>query len=121
MQTYSTERLLSTIIKGIQDKKGKKIVVANLDGIDGVICRYFVVCEGSSPTQVQAIAESIGDYARESDGEKPLSVVGLNNAQWVAMDYGDIMVHVFLPDTRSFYSLETLWQDAAITKVPDVD
>lgn len=121
MQTNNTERLLSTIIKGIQDKKGQKIVVADLDGIDGAICRYFVICQGGSPIQVQAIAESVGDFARESAGEKPLSVVGLDNAQWVAMDYADVMVHIFLPETRSFYNLEELWEDAGMKEIDDED
>lgn len=114
-------KLVKTIIEGIQEKKGSEIVVANLDGIDGTICKYFVICQGNSPMQVEAIAESVGDYTREKEGEKPVNVVGLNNAQWVAMDYIDVLVHIFLPETREYYDLENLWQDAKLTKVPNVD
>jgi ribosome-associated protein len=114
-------QLVETIKKGIQEKKGSRIVVADLQGIDGAICSYFVICQGSSPAQVEAITESIGDFANKELGEKPTKVAGLENAQWVAMDYGDVLVHVFLPDVRDYYDLEHLWDDAELTHVPDLD
>ena len=107
--------------KGIQEKKSKHIVVADLQGIDGAIARYFVICQGSSPAQVEAITESIGEMARKELDEKPARIAGLENAQWVAMDYGDVLVHVFLPDVRSYYDLEHLWEDANLTQIPDLD
>ena len=113
--------MVDTITKGIQEKKGQRIVVADLQGIDGAICNYFVICQGNSPSQVEAITESIGDMARKELGEKPATVAGLENAQWVAMDYGDVLVHVFLPDVREFYDLEHLWEDADVTQLPDID
>lgn len=112
-------QLLGSITKGIQEKKGGNIVVVDLSKIEGAICNYFVICQGSSPSQVEAITESVGDVVRESTGEKPAKVVGLENAQWVAMDYSDVMVHVFLPDVRDFYDLEHLWEDAKMTKIED--
>ncbi len=117
----ATRQLVDTITKGIQEKKGQRIVVADLQGIDGAICNYFVICQGNSPSQVEAITESIGDMARKELGEKPATVAGLENAQWVAMDYGDVLVHVFLPDVREFYDLEHLWEDADVTQLPDID
>ena len=114
-------QLVNTITKGIQEKKGANIVVANLKGIEGAICNYFIICQGNSPAQVEAITESIGDMARTQLSEKPLKVAGLENAQWVAMDYGDVMVHVFLPDIRAYYDLEHLWEDAALTHIPDLE
>jgi ribosome-associated protein len=116
-----TTSLVETITKGIQEKKGQRIVVADLSSIEGAICRYFVICQGNSPSQVEAITESIGDFARKEMGEKPSTVTGLENAQWVAMDYGDVLVHVFLPDVREYYDLEHLWDDAELTQIPDVD
>lgn len=113
------EELVETIIQGIQEKKGSGIVVADLSGIDGAICNYFVVCQGNSPTQVEAVVESVSDFARQKLDEKPAHVVGLENAQWVAMDYGDVMVHVFLPDVREYYDLEHLWDDAMLKAIPD--
>jgi len=114
-------KLVETIIQGIQEKKGSDIVVCDLKGIDGAICSYFVICQGNSPSQVEAITESIGEFARKGLDEKPSRVAGLENAQWVAMDYGDVLVHVFVPDARQYYDLEHLWDDATLTRVPDVD
>ena len=87
-------KLVESITKGIQEKKGENIVVADLGNIEGAICRYFVICTGNSPAQVEAITESITDVVRIDRGEKPVKVVGLENCQWVAMDYTDAMVHV---------------------------
>ena len=113
--------LVETIIKGIQEKKGQHIVVADLQNIEGTITNYFVICQGNSPSQVEAITESISDMAREQLGEKPSQVAGLENAQWVAMDYADVMVHIFLPDVRAYYDLEHLWDDARLTEIEDLD
>ncbi len=116
-----TKKLVDTIIEGIQEKKGNTIVVADLTKIEGTICRYFIICQGNSPAQVEAIAESVGDVARERLKEKPAHVVGLENAQWVAMDFSDVLVHIFLPDVREYYDLEHLWEDAKLTRIPDLD
>ena len=115
------DKLVKTIIAAIQEKKGSQIVVADLKGIEGTICQYFVICQGGSPTQVEAIAEEVGTECREQQKEKPTHVVGLENAQWVAMDYTDVLVHIFLPDVREYYDLEHLWEDAKITRIPDLD
>ncbi len=117
MKATSTEQLLKVIKDGILDKKGDNIVIIDLRHIDGAIVNYFVICQGSSPTQVEAIAQSVGDKCREEAGEKPVGVNGLNNDQWVAIDYVDVIVHIFLPETRAFYDLEHLWEDARIEKV----
>lgn len=116
-----TKGLVEVIVEGIQEKKGSQIVVANLSAIEGTICKNFIICQGNSPAQVEAITESVGDMARVKLGEKPAHVVGLENAQWVAMDYTDVMVHVFLPDVRAYYDLEHLWEDAPLEYIPDLD
>ena len=113
--------LVKTITEAIQEKKGSGIVVADLTKIGGTISNYFIICEGNSPTQVEAICESVGDMCRERLKEKPMHVVGLENAQWVAMDYGDALVHIFLPDVRAYYDLEHLWEDAELTRIEDLD
>ena len=115
------KELVQTITEAIQEKKGSNIVIADLRKIEGTICQYFIICTGNSPTQVEAIAESIGDMAREKLKEKPTHVVGLENAQWVAMDYTDVLVHVFLPDVRAYYDLEHLWEDAPLKRIADLD
>ena len=116
-----TKNLVELITKGIQDKKGHGIVIADLSEIDGTICRYFVICQGNSTQQVEAIAGSVGDYVREAIGEKPINCVGLGNAQWVAIDYANVIVHIFTPETREFYDIEHLWEDAKLTTLPDID
>ncbi|MST84917.1 ribosome silencing factor [Hallella mizrahii] len=113
--------LVKSITKGIQEKKGQRIVIADLSHIDGAIANYFVICQGNSPTQVEAIAESVGDICRKETGEKPVGVNGLGNNQWVAIDYVDVLVHIFMPEAREFYDLENLWEDAKLTELPDVD
>lgn len=114
-------KLVEAIVKGIQEKKGQNITIADLSGIDGSIANYFVICEGNSTSQVEAIADSVSETARIDAGEKPVRVIGLPQAYWVAMDYVDVLVHVFIPEAREYYNLENLWQDADITKVPNID
>ena len=98
--------LVDSIVKGIQEKKGQDITVIDLKGIDGAIAQYFVVCQGNTPTQVEAITDSIAETTRIEQQEKPVRVVGLELAQWVAMDYTDVMVHIFVPDMRNYYNLK---------------
>lgn len=115
------KKLIRQITEGIQDKKGKKIIIADLTKIEDTICNYFVICQGNSPSQVTAIVESVKSFAREGVGSKPSAIDGLRNAEWVAMDYSDVLVHVFLPGSREFYNLEHLWADAKLTPIPDLD
>ena len=115
------KKLVETITKGIQEKKGSNITIADLSDIEGSVCRYFVICQGNSPSQVEAITDSVEETARVEAGEKPVHVVGLTNAYWVAMDYTDVMVHIFIPEAREYYNLENLWEDAKLTRLPDVD
>ena len=117
----TTSKLVETITKGIQEKKGEYITIVNLTNIDGAIAKYFVICQGNSTTQVEAIASSVSDTVRTEVKEKPINVVGLGNNEWVAIDYADVLVHIFMPEAREYYNLETLWEDADITKIPNLD
>lgn len=119
--TLSSETLIKHITEAIQEKKGKNIVIADLRKLGNTICDYFVICQGNSPAQVGAITDSIEDELRIKCSCKPYAVDGLRNAQWVAMDYGEILVHIFLPDVREFYDIEHLWADAKLTTIPDLD
>ena len=114
-------QLLDAIVKGLQDKKGHNIVIADLTKIDDTICKQFVICTGGSPTQVQALAISVGDVVREDASARPVAVDGMRHAQWVAMDYAEIIVHIFLPEIREFYDIEHLWADADLVQIPDLD
>lgn len=90
-----TTTLIEKIIEGIQEKKGKQIVVADLNEIEDTICKYFIICQGNSPSQVLAIVDSIKEHVRKETGTKAYAIDGQRNAQWVAMDYSDIIVHIF--------------------------
>lgn len=116
-----TKDLIEKITEGIQDKKGKNIVIADLTKIGDTICKYFVICQGNSPSQIGTIVDSIKEHVRKEASIKPIGIDGLRNAEWVAMDYADVLVHVFLPDIREFYNLEHLWADAKLTTIPDID
>lgn len=117
----TTKVLVNSIIEGIQEKKGHNIVVADLTHIITAPCEYFVICEGNSPQQVDAICDSVEEFARKQAKEKPAGIAGAENSLWVAMDYGTVMVHVFVPEAREHYDLENLWEDAELTEVPDLD
>ena len=113
--------LVEAIVAGLQDKKGRDIVVADLTDIPDAVCRYFVICSGGSPQQIQALAHSVGETCRTKVAAKPLAVDGLRGSVWVAMDYADVIVHIFLPKLRTFYDIEHLWADADLCNIPNLD
>jgi ribosome-associated protein len=115
-----TKILVDTIIKGLQEKKGHNIVSVNLSEISGAICQYMVICEGNNQHQVSALSDSVWDVVNKDIQEKPLLVEGMRNAQWIGMDYGTVIVHVFMPELRTFYKIESLWEDSVITKIDDI-
>ncbi len=109
------QKLIDNIVGAIQDKKGKNIVSLDMTELEGTICDAFVVCNADSTTQVDAIADGIVEALEEKLGEKPRRVEGKTNAAWIAIDYVDVMVHIFLTELRSYYRLEQLWADAKTT------
>jgi ribosome-associated protein len=113
------EVLLESIIKGIFEKKGQNVLKIDLRKLENRITDYFVICHASSTTQVSALCDSVDDTVRMTAGEKPLHMEGLDNCFWVLLDYGNVIVHIFLEEYRNFYSLESLWADAAIVAMED--
>ncbi|MGD0711220.1 MAG: ribosome silencing factor [Bacteroidales bacterium] len=113
----SSELLTEIIIKGIQDKKGKNIVSLKLKDIPHAVTDYFIVCHGTSNIQVQAIAESVEDEVRNAVGLKPWHKEGVQNAEWILLDYVDVVVHIFQENTRNFFQIENLWADAETINV----
>jgi len=114
-----TEILLNSIVKGIFEKKGQNVLVIDLRKLENRITDYFVICHAGSTTQVSSLCDSVEDTVRIDTGEKPQHVEGLDNCFWVLVDYGNVIVHVFLEEYRSFYSLESLWADAKVEKMED--
>ncbi len=111
--------VVEKIIEGIQNRKGHHIVVMDMRQLEVAPCHFFVLAEGTSNTQVAAIADEVEDFVRKETREKPIAVVGQENAEWIAMDYADTMVHIFQREAREFYDIEHLWADAIITEIPD--
>ncbi len=121
MTEKNIDDLLPMIIEGIQDRKGRNITVVDFSDIEGAAASRFVICEGTSTQHVAAVADSIREYLLEHARVKPYNYDGYTNSQWIVIDYDDTMVHVFLPETRRLYDLESLWSDAKITEIPDLD
>jgi ribosome-associated protein len=113
--TVSTDVLLTSIIKGIEEVKGNDIEILDLRAIDTAVCDYFVICNGTSNTQVNAIVNSVQKTVSKELKDKPWHVEGTDNAEWVLMDYVSIVVHVFQKEIREYYNIEGLWGDAKIT------
>lgn len=117
--TQDTNYLIDLIINSIQDKKGRHITTADLSKIITAPTQCFVICEGNSPQQVGAIVNRIVEHVHKECGEKPTSVTGEKQSEWVVIDYGYVVAHVFLPDTRTFYDLENLYEDSILNTIPD--
>jgi ribosome-associated protein len=114
-----TELLLESVVKGIFEKKGQNVLKIDLRKLEYRIADYFIICHATSGTQVSAICDSVEEKARNDAGEKPLHIEGLDNCFWVLLDYGNLIVHIFLEEYRSFYNLESLWADAIIEVMED--
>ena len=113
------DELLVNIIKGIEEVKGSDIDILDLRDIENTVCDYFIICNGNSNTQVNAIVNSVQKIVSKELKDKPWHVEGSDNAEWVLMDYVDIVVHVFQKHVREFYNIEGLWGDAKITSIPN--
>jgi ribosome-associated protein len=113
----SSDQLITEVIRGIEQVKGQNIKILDLRDIENTVCDYFVICEGNSNTQVSAISGSVQKTVSRALKDKPWHVEGENNAEWVLLDYINVVVHVFQKHIRSYYDIENLWGDAKITAV----
>ncbi|MBS4014568.1 MAG: ribosome silencing factor [Bacteroidetes bacterium] len=111
------ENILHFAIEGILNKKGLDVVCIDLKKINSSVCDYFVICHGTSNTHVNALADSVEDEVRNNTGQKPTYREGFANAEWILLDFIDVVVHIFQEDIRNFYKLESLWADAPIKKI----
>ncbi|HAT66842.1 MAG TPA: ribosome silencing factor [Flavobacteriaceae bacterium] len=107
-----TDLLVAEIIRGIEEVKGQDIQILDLREIENTVCDYFIICNGTSNTQVNAIVNSIQKLVSKALKEKPWHVEGSDNAEWILMDYVHVVVHVFQKHIREFYDIEGLWGDA---------
>jgi ribosome-associated protein len=114
------EQIVNKIVEGIQERKGKKVVIVNLTKLQTAPCNYFIICEGDSPVHVNSVALSVKDWVSKEEKQKPYATHGFENCEWIAMDYGQIIVHVFQRKARAFYDIEHLWEDAELTYIEDI-
>lgn len=104
-------KLLKVIINAIQDKKGEHVISLDLRKIPEAVADFFIVCEASSTVQVRAIADWVEVQVKKECGEPPYKHEGHTAAQWILVDYVNVVVHVFHSETRKFYKLEEMWGD----------
>ena len=116
LKLQDTQQLIDVIIDSISDIKGQNIVKIDLRKIDDAPTDFFIICEGSSNTQVNAIAERIQERTKREVNNAPEHVEGNKSNTWVLLDYFDTVVHVFYSETRAFYDLEDLWSDGILTE-----
>ncbi len=116
-KTKSIDDLISVILKGIDEVKGQEVQLLDLRKIENSACDYFIICTGSSNTHVTAITGSIQKMASKQLKDHPWHIEGAQNAEWILLDYINVVVHVFQKKTREFYDIEGLWGDAKITAI----
>ena len=109
--------LISQILTGIEDVKGVDIQLLDLREIENTVCSYFIICNGTSNTHVSAIVNSVQKTVSKQIQEKPYHTEGSENAEWVLIDYVDVVVHVFQKHIRDYYNIEGLWGDAKTTEI----
>lgn len=114
LKAVSSDKLVKAVIHGIQEKKGKDIVSLDLTNVKNAICDYFVICHCDSDKHVSAVADSIDYEVEKKYGETPWHKEGYENAEWILLDYINVVVHVFIKEKRDFYKIEQLWADAKV-------
>ena len=119
-ELISVDHLSTIITAGIQEVKGSRICLMDFGGLPNSVAQRFIVCEGGSNTQVDAIARSVEKFTQQELGERPGTRQGLRSGQWTLLDYFDVVVHIFHKDWRGHYGLEELWADAEIQFLPEL-
>lgn len=113
----SADQLIAHILEGIDKVKGSDVTLLDLREIDNTVCDYFIICNGTSNTQVKAIANSVQKTVSKAIQDKPWHIEGTENAEWILMDYVNVVVHVFQKHIREYYDIEGLWGDAKTTAI----
>ena len=113
-KTPNTDTLINKIIEGIEEVKGQHTTLIDLRDIENAVAKYFIIADGTSNTQVNAIAESIKKTVSKSLHQKPWHIEGEDNSEWILMDYVDVVAHIMQRPIREYYNLEGLWADAKV-------
>ncbi len=113
------ESLSQIVVKGMKERKAKNVTIMDLREVKNAVADYFILCSGTSDTQLDAISESIEEEVYKTIKENPWKKEGKNNKEWILIDYVDVVAHIFKPDKRSYYALEEMWGDAKISEIAD--
>lgn len=120
-QKKEAEMLSKIAVEAIRSKKGRQVTLIDFDGVEGSLFEYYLLCTANSPSHVDALADEIEKQVKELTGISPRRVEGLQNCQWVLLDYFDVIIHVFLAETREFYNMEAMWKDVKQIHFEDED
>lgn len=107
-----SEVLAKLAAQGMDNKKGLDIVILDLRDLQSAPASFFVICSGNVPSHVSAISDGVFEVIKKATGQNPHKIEGYDNAEWILMDYFDVVVHVFQKEKREFFRLEELWADA---------
>jgi ribosome-associated protein len=118
-QEKDIRQQVAQAVKAVENKKGEDVAILEMDRASGAFTDYFIVCSGTNPRQIQAISDEVEQLLAQA-GQRPNSVEGYNQAEWVLLDYVDFVVHVFSERARGFYDLERLWKSARRLKPGDL-
>ncbi|MDE5698194.1 MAG: ribosome silencing factor [Lachnospiraceae bacterium] len=116
MNTINT--ILKTIVNALEDKKSEDIQLIDISEVS-TIADYFVITNGANVSQIQALADNVEEKLA-MNGIHPKSVEGYNTANWILMDYNDILVHIFDKESRGFYDLERMWRDGKVVDIKTI-
>lgn len=116
-----TEDIVGKVIEALENNKAHEIVKIDLRKIENCFCSFFVICHGTSGTHIASLADAVEEKVKEDLHESPFHIEGMNAAQWVIVDYGDVVVHVFDKEMRDFYQLEDFWGDGIIERIPETE
>ena len=112
-----SQKLADLVAKAMEDKKAEDIRILDMRNLPSAVCSFFVISHAKSSTQVQAIADNVDYIVKSILGYDPIGIEGMQNAEWVLVDYADVVAHVFNEEKRDFFKLEKLWADAKVTKL----
>ena len=115
----NTEQIVTKIIEALEDSKAHQIIKIDLRRIENCFCRFFVICHGTSGTHIAGMTDAVEEKVRETLGEKPFHIEGINTSHWVVMDYGDVVVHIFDKELRDYYRIEEFWGDGIQETIPE--
>jgi ribosome-associated protein len=116
-KTVNTDSLINKIIEGIEEVKGQHITIIDLRQLENAVAKYFIIADGTSNTQVNAIADSVKKTVSKSLQQKPWHIEGEDNSEWIFMDYVDVVAHIMQKPIRDYYNIEELWADAKVMQL----